>query len=308
MRGPFAAQPAAGLADAIGRLLSVEPRPDCVVITGDLAGTGHPDEYATLRDILRRCPVPVHLLPGNHDDPAALIARFGDTPYLGNGVSPSYTVEYPRATLVIANSWVQGSPAGCLGPAQLAWIDQALGARRDVPAFVCLHHPPVPVGIPFLDGMILDDAAGLAEVIEKHPHVVRVLAGHVHRDTSALFAGTMMTTAPSTWRQAALRLHDAEPPGLCHRPDQLPAARARRDQVRHALRGGQPRRRRPRVLTPGCPAVSRPAASVRTTPTSLRQLSSLSSGVRKCPTPRDRRTRSGRALARTTARARRGSP
>jgi 3',5'-cyclic-AMP phosphodiesterase len=157
-------------------------------------------------------------MPGNHDDPAALTARFGDTPYLGNGVSPSYVVEYPQATLVIANSWVEGSPAGCLGPAQLAWIDQTLGARRDVPALVCLHHPPVPVGIPFLDGMILDDAAGLAEVVQNHPHVVRVLAGHVHRDTSALFAGTLMTTAPSTYRQAALRLHDAEPPGYVADP------------------------------------------------------------------------------------------
>ena len=77
--------------------------------------------------------MPVHLLPGNHDDPAALVARFGDTPYLGNGVSPSYTVEYPQATLVIANSWVQGSPAGRLGPDQLAWLDQALGAGRTCP-------------------------------------------------------------------------------------------------------------------------------------------------------------------------------
>jgi len=217
-RGPLAAQPAAGLADALGRLLALEPRPDCVVITGDLADTGHPDEYATLRVILRKCPLPVYLLPGNHDDPAALVARFGDTPYLGNGVSPSYTVEYPEATLVIANSWVQGSPAGCLGPAQLARIDRALAARPGVPALVCLHHPPVPVGIPFLDGMILDDAAALAAVIEKHPHVVRVLAGHVHRDVSALFAGTLMTTAPSTFRQAALRLHDAEPPGYVAEP------------------------------------------------------------------------------------------
>jgi len=61
MRGPLAALPAANLADAIGRALSIEPRPDCVVITGDLADTGHPDEYGALRTILRRCPIPGHL-------------------------------------------------------------------------------------------------------------------------------------------------------------------------------------------------------------------------------------------------------
>jgi len=218
MRGPLAAQPAANLARALGRALAIQPRPDCVVITGDLADTGHPDEYAALRTILRQCPVPVHLAAGNHDDPAALVARFGDTPYLGHGVSPAYVVEYPRATLVVANSWVHGSPAGYLGPDQLAWIDRALGARPDVPALVCVHHPPLPVGIPFLDGMILDDGPQLADVIARHPHVVRVLAGHVHRDVSALFAGTLMTTAPSTYRQSALRLHDAEPPGYVAEP------------------------------------------------------------------------------------------
>ena len=218
MRGTLAAQPAANLAEAFGRLLAIEPRPDCVVITGDLADTGHPEEYAALRTILRQCPVSVHLAAGNHDDPAALIAKFGDTPFLGNGVSASYAVEYPQATIIVANSWIHGSPAGYLGPAQLAWIDRTLAARPDVPAFVCLHHPPLPVGIPFFDGMILNDAAEFADVIRRHPHIARVLAGHVHRDVSALFAGTLMTAAPSTYRQSALRLRDAEPPGFVAEP------------------------------------------------------------------------------------------
>ena len=66
--------------------------------------------------------------------------------------------------------------------------------------------------------MILTDAAEFADVIRRHPHVIRVLAGHAHRDVSALFAGTLMTVAPSTYRQSALRLHDAKPPGYIAEP------------------------------------------------------------------------------------------
>ena len=97
--------------------------------------------------------------------------------------------------------------------------DDIAGAARSfwaaaicLPAFVCLHHPPLPVEIPFFDDMILTDAAALAEVITRHPHVARVPAGRVHRDVSAPFPGALMTAAPNTYQQSALCLHDAEPP------------------------------------------------------------------------------------------------
>jgi 3',5'-cyclic AMP phosphodiesterase CpdA len=218
VNGPLGVQRAANLAEAISRLLWIEPRPDCVVITGDLADTGHPEEYATLRAILERCPVPVHLVTGNHDDPASLVAKFGDTRYLADGTSVSYAVEYPDATIVIADSWLEGSPAGYLGPEQLSWIDETLAARAGIPAFVCLHHPPLPVGMPYLDGMRLNDGLELGEVIARHSHVARVLAGHAHRVIMAPFAGTMMTVAPSTYRQSALRMHDDQPPGYLSEP------------------------------------------------------------------------------------------
>lgn len=217
-REPLAAAPAAKLSEALGRALAIQPRPDLIVITGDLADTGHPEEYATLRAILRRCPVPVHLVAGNHDHPPALVAEFGGTPYLGGGTSASYAVEYPEATIVVASSWLDGSPAGKLGPDQLAWLDQTLDARAGVPAFVCLHHPPLALGMPFLDSIMLTDATEFGDVIRRHPHVARVLAGHVHRDVSALFAGALLTTAPSTYLQSTLRLHDAEPPGYAAEP------------------------------------------------------------------------------------------
>jgi Icc protein len=219
--GPLGALPAAGLNLALGRLLALEPRPDCVVITGDLTDSGQPADYADLHTVLDRCPIPVHLTTGNHDVPAAMIAEFGGTRYLADGKSAHYAVEYPAATVIAADSNVPGSPGGRLGPEQLAWIDSVLAARPQVPAFVALHHPPVPIGIPFLDGMRLADGPELGEVLAKHANVARVLAGHVHRVLSVPFAGTLVTLAPSTYRQAHLRMHDDAPPGYLNDPTGL---------------------------------------------------------------------------------------
>lgn len=231
--GALAAEPASGLYRALGRVLAVQPQPDCVVLTGDLVDRGRPDEYAVLREVIGGFPLPMHLVAGNHDGREALLGAFGagsylDGAYLG-GASPGdgqahYTVEYPAATIVVLDSLDPETDtgrrgAGRLGADQLGWLDEALGGRRDVPAIVCLHHPPIPVGLPFMDSIRLVDGAAFGEVIARHPHVLRVLAGHLHRTVSAAFAGSTLAVAPSTYRQTGLRMLTAEePPGYLHEP------------------------------------------------------------------------------------------
>ncbi|MFG2039598.1 phosphodiesterase [Dactylosporangium sp. NPDC048998] len=210
--GALAAQPAAGLYRALTRVLALEPQPDCVVVTGDLVDRGRSGEYEVLTELIGHYPIPVHLVAGNHDGKDALQQAFGLA-------ATSYVAEYPEFTIVVLDSLrPELGDAGLLGDEQLAWLDDVLGRRSQVPAFVCLHHPPIRVGIPGMDAIRLVDGPALAEVVRRHPHVVRVLAGHLHRVVTAGFAGTVLSVAPSTYRAVDLGLREGRPVSFVAEP------------------------------------------------------------------------------------------
>jgi len=208
--GPLGGGPAAGLQLALARVMALDPRPDCVVITGDLTDHGREEEYAALKEVIGDFPLPLHLTTGNHDDRDAMVKAFGGEPF--------YAVEYPEFTFIALDSLIPGSPAGRLGEEQLEWLDGVLTARSGLPALIGLHHPPMPIGIPFLDGMRLLDGKRLRDVLAEHRNVARVMAGHVHRPITAAFGGSVMTIAPSTWRQSGLLLNSDAPPGYVAEP------------------------------------------------------------------------------------------
>lgn len=216
--GAAGAETAIGLHRALGRLLTLDRRPDCVVITGDLVENGLNEQYDVLVDVLGEFPLPVHFVTGNHDDPGLLERRFAGTPYLGGGDRRFYAVDYDDAVIVALHSPEPEGPGGRLGPQQLAWLDASLARRPEAPTFVCLHHPPARIGIPFLDGMGLRDSAALEAVLTAHPQVIRVLAGHIHRPVTTAFAGTIVSVAPSTYRQSALTMRADGPMGYLHEP------------------------------------------------------------------------------------------
>ncbi|MEW2355207.1 phosphodiesterase [Spirillospora sp. NPDC029432] len=206
--------PVRALRAAVSSLLSLPARPDAVVLTGDLADGGRPAEYARLHALLSPLPMAVYPLPGNHDDRDSLRAAFGDHPAVAaSGVLPQapvqYAVDVAGVRLVCCDTSVPGSQYGNMDPERLAWLDATLAEQPGTPTVVATHHPPFPVGIPFLDDLRFIDPSGFADVIGRHKQVVRLISGYVHRGSVGMLAGRVSTTCPSTYRQLFLDLTSA---------------------------------------------------------------------------------------------------
>ena len=188
-------------------VLALEQQPGAVVITGDLTDLGSPGEYAFLRGLIAPLAMPVYLIPGNHDDRAALREAFPDHAYLRE--SPDfiqYAIDSHPLRIVALDTVIPGASGGELCEVRLAWLDRTLAAARDKATVVLMHHPPFRTYIEAMDAMALRDPEPLAGVIERNPQVEAVLCGHVHRPITVRFAGTVASIAPSTAHHIALDL------------------------------------------------------------------------------------------------------
>ncbi|HEY8380746.1 MAG TPA: metallophosphoesterase [Microvirga sp.] len=181
---------------AVDALLRLDPRPDVVLLTGDLTEYGTREEYGLLRTLIGRLPMPAYAIPGNHDERAALRAAVAEAGYLNPG-SLHYAVETRPVRLIGLDSIIPGRVEGALDEDALGFLDESLSAHPDVPALVFLHHPPFRSGLPGKDSIrLLAGADGLALVLARHPQVERVVAGHHHRALQARFGGTLCQVAP----------------------------------------------------------------------------------------------------------------
>jgi 3',5'-cyclic-AMP phosphodiesterase len=99
---------------AIDHLLRLDPRPDCVIATGDLVDTARASEYARLREQLTRLPMPVYLIPGNHDERDALRAAFADHAYLPRSGFIQYAIDDWPVRLIALDTIVPREGGGLL--------------------------------------------------------------------------------------------------------------------------------------------------------------------------------------------------
>lgn len=195
-------------ARAVKAVRAISPAPDAVVVTGDVADTGDPREYEVAKELLSALPMPVYVMPGNHDSAETMRTAFADWPGVGDAPADhfSYTADIGPLRLVVLDTSVQGKPYGELGAGQLTWLDARLAEAGDRPTVIAMHHPPIRTGLAHMDTYDLRDGAALAEIVGSHGNVERILTGHVHRLIVSAFAGTSVMIVPGVSHQVELNL------------------------------------------------------------------------------------------------------
>jgi 3',5'-cyclic-AMP phosphodiesterase len=204
---------ARALERCVAALNEFAPKPDFVVISGDLADTPTAEEYAHLKRLLTPLKIPFVGIPGNHDQRDMMRAAFPQNYAFAAGAL-NQRIEIGGLDLVLLDSSVSGKPHGELDAPTLQWLETTLAAATDRPALLFLHHPPFAAGIGHMDRQNLQNAGDLASVVKRHPRVRLIATGHVHRATLAMFAGVPATICPAPNHAVDLDLAELREPSF----------------------------------------------------------------------------------------------
>lgn len=202
---------AANLARSVDHLMQLDPRPDIVLMTGDLTDFGRPEEYALLRRLLAPLTMPVYVIPGNHDQRGNMRTAFADHAYLpGGGEFLQYVVDDYPVRLIGLDTTVPGADGGLMCDQRLAWLDARLSEAPQRPTLLFMHHPPFVTGIAHMDRQRCAGGEALGAVVEGHKQVFRILCGHVHRAVQIQWHGVTASIGPGSSHAVAL---DVRPDG-----------------------------------------------------------------------------------------------
>ena len=205
---------AAALSRCVDALKRFSPRPDLIVISGDLADTPAKEEYDHLKTLLAPLEIPFVAIPGNHDDRGLMRAALPEQPYVQPDGALNLATSVGDIDIVLLDSSVPGASHGLLDADTLRWLDTMLGAAQKRPALLFLHHPPFATGIGHMDVQDLHNAADLAAVLRRHRRTRLIAAGHVHRAVLSMFAGVAATICPAPNHAVALDLDARMPPSF----------------------------------------------------------------------------------------------
>jgi len=187
----------ARLAAALEHAAKHFPDSAFLALTGDLSADGSPGSYRRLAELLERCPIPACPIPGNHDDRAVFAEYFPQ--FVGEGGFIQYAREEGERLFLFLDTLEEGEEYGVLCDTRLAWLQRQLERYRDREIHLLMHHHPLPCGLRRMDTVAnFRTQEAFWSLLERYEGIRAIHHGHLHLETSTLYRGILIHSAPST--------------------------------------------------------------------------------------------------------------
>jgi predicted phosphodiesterase len=162
---------------------------DAVVVKGDIADRGLPEQFGFARDAFAKIRAPHHAFLGNHDYYGRHNGAGDVDGYALLGQTPApRSVDLGGWRLVLLETAEPGDHHGVFHDDRLQWLGEALAETREqaIPTLLLMHHQPVPPehrdSYPNSIGMLPEHSLPFFDLIGANPQVKAVLIGHTHRN------------------------------------------------------------------------------------------------------------------------------
>ncbi len=195
----------------LAALRALEPAPDLLIVTGDIANDGDDeDAYSRFAGAMADLPFPIYPCMGNHDSRGPFLQVFPDVPSPDGFIQ--YAVEDHPLRILVLDTLEVGRHGGGYCETRAAWLRARLDEATDRPTLIALHHPPISTGIGWLtENPEAEWIARLRGIIQDRKNVVALISGHVHRPIVSKWAGTTLIVCPSSAPGIALDLRGIDP-------------------------------------------------------------------------------------------------
>jgi 3',5'-cyclic-AMP phosphodiesterase len=185
-------------------------RPDLLLATGDLVDLGDVESYQRLQEALSVVSCPVLMGLGNHDLRDNFHQQFPETPVAGGFIQ--YVKDYDGLRVIMLDTLDEGRHGGAFCETRAAWLKARLAEEKTVPTVLVMHHPPVEVGIDWMNTHPNEPwVARFAGAIEGADQIKGIICGHLHRNIVVPWHGTAIAICASTAPQVTLDLRPIDP-------------------------------------------------------------------------------------------------
>lgn len=166
--------------EAIDEINAMGRQPDLVLITGDNTHNGTKDEWAEFTDRLSLLRAPWEAISGNHDRNLQ-----GTKGHRSRALGPLRLVLLDTSDDEFTEEDEE-------------WLEAELHAHPSTSTAIAVHQPPFETGIWWMDCVGMTGADRFEGIVRRHPQVIKVLSGHVHRLIQTNWGHCSLWVCPST--------------------------------------------------------------------------------------------------------------